>query len=554
MGQLAVYRRVFRNGRLTRLLLGEFVSSIGDWLYMVAMLVVVYEVAREPFLLGLIGALRILPYAFLSVPAGILADRFDRRNILIATDVVRGAVMVVLAILVMTGAPVLAIIAFALLATCAAAFFGPAIAAYLPSLVEDETDLGPANSAWATLDNLAFIIGPGVAGVLIAVGGLGVGFVLNAISFGVVALMLLTLPPGRPGGAQTDGDRAEAAAEPAQTSAEADSGWRQLVPRLSGPLVLDAATSVAGGGLGVLTVLIAVDQLNAGEEATGYLNAAVGVGGVVASLAAGLLTLRRLDASLLGGAFLGAAGLVLLGVTRDLGVALVAMGLGVGAILLLDILNTTLLQRAVPDELRGRAMGVLQTSGTIAYALGSFALPVLAGVIGVPIVLIVSGGILAAMTVLGVALLRPTGALAPSRVDPARVALLRQSPLGALPGSRLEVAARQFQAVPVTAGQVVIEQGAEADRFYVIESGRFRVTQVADDGQEQELRVMGPGEVFGQIGLLTAGRRTANVTAEGNGQLYALDRSDFLELVGAGPGLSTRLLDLHRGALAAARD
>ncbi len=75
MAVIAAYRRVLRNGALARLLVGEFVSSVGDWLYLVALLVVVYDEARDPLLLGLIGGGRILPYALLSVPAGILADR-----------------------------------------------------------------------------------------------------------------------------------------------------------------------------------------------------------------------------------------------------------------------------------------------------------------------------------------------------------------------------------------------------------------------------------------------------------------------------------------------
>ena len=76
-----------------------------------------------------------------------------------------------------------------LLASSCAAFFGPALGAYLPNVVGDERDLGPANSLWATPDNLAFFIGPAVAGVLIAIGGVQIGFLANALSFGFVALM-----------------------------------------------------------------------------------------------------------------------------------------------------------------------------------------------------------------------------------------------------------------------------------------------------------------------------------------------------------------------------
>jgi len=87
---LGAYRRVLANRALTRLLLGEFVSSVGDWLYLVALLIIIYQDTGDAVLLGVVGAARILPYVFLSVPAGILADRIDRRMILLVTDVARG--------------------------------------------------------------------------------------------------------------------------------------------------------------------------------------------------------------------------------------------------------------------------------------------------------------------------------------------------------------------------------------------------------------------------------------------------------------------------------
>ena len=83
---------------------------------------------------------------------------------------------------------------------------------------------------------------------------------------------------------------------------------------------------------------------------------------------------------------------------------------------------------------------------------------------------------------------------------------------------------------PVAEGDVVIRQGDPADRFYIINSGRVRVTQDGAGG-ERVLRDMGPDEVFGEIGLLRNSARTATVTAVGPGLLLALDRDDFLELV-----------------------
>src|SRR5688572_7387131 len=141
MGVIAAYRRVLGNGALTRLLFGEFVSSIGDWLYLVALLVLVWDATGgDTVALGLIGAARILPYVLLSIPAGIVADRFDRRKILLFTDIVRGVLMLVIAGAVYLNLDILIIIALSVLATSFSAFFGPAIGAYLPSLVRDESE------------------------------------------------------------------------------------------------------------------------------------------------------------------------------------------------------------------------------------------------------------------------------------------------------------------------------------------------------------------------------------------------------------------------------
>lgn len=122
----------------------------------------------------------------------------------------------------MTDGSVVAVVAVSIVASAAATFFGPAIWGYLPRVVGDEAQLGPANSAWATLDSLAFIIGPGVAGVLIALGGLPAAFLLNAASFAVCALVLLGPPHGRP-------EPAPAADTGAERGASIPAGgWRRV--------------------------------------------------------------------------------------------------------------------------------------------------------------------------------------------------------------------------------------------------------------------------------------------------------------------------------------
>ena len=426
---LESYRRLLRNRALTQLLAGEFISGIGDWLYLTAIVIVIYTETRSAVLLGVIGAARILPYVLLSVPAGIVVDRYDRRLVLLVTDVARGLLMLLLAAFVAVDAHVGWILAAAIAAACFSTFFGPAIAALLPTLV-DESELGQANSAWATLDNLAFVVGPALAGLLIAAGGLTLAFILNAASFAVVAIVLWRLPVR-----QASAATPEAADEPAEgRPAKEKAAWRGLLRPLAGPFVLDSVGSFVGGGLGMLTVVIAIEVIRAGEAGTGYLNAAIGVGGVVAGIAAGVLVGRRLSVPLLVGGVVSGIGLAWLGLSSDLLAAMVAIGIGVGGALLLDVVNTTLIQRTVPDEMRGRAVGVLQTTSSVLYAAGSLLFPILAGVVGVTALLITSGVAMAGAAL--VALVLSIRAARAEPLDPARSRIVGLPIFAGLPSPR----------------------------------------------------------------------------------------------------------------------
>ena len=548
MKALATYRRLLsRNPALARLFVGEFVSGIGDWLYLVAIMIVIYAESQSPVLLGVIAGARILPYVVLSIPAGIVADRFPRRYVLLVTDVARGLLMLVLAAAVLLGWPVWWLIGLSVLATVFSTFFGPAIAALIPELVEED-DLGPANSAWATLDNVAFIIGPALGGLLIAVGGLALAFLLNAVSFAIVAVVLWTLPSRASStmeseaAAESDAQNVEAAGPPA--------GWSALARRLAGPMLLDAVTSFAGGGVTVLLVILAIDVLGAGEAGVGYLNAATGVGGVLVGFLAGGIVGQRLGIPLLGGGLAAAAGFAWLAVAGDVWVAMAAAAIAVGALLLLDIVNTTLVQRLLPNEMHGRAMGLIGTSGALTYAAGSFAYPILGTELGVGPVLVTSGIVTLAGAALALAMAGRAAGPAPLSDDARRLVDLPH--FAGLPAARLEAAARGAELLTVTAGTPVVREGDPPDRFYLILGGRFAVTQRDASGADRPLRDLGPDEVFGELGLLRRTPRTATVTASTDGRLLTLDGGTFLALVGAGPGLSTRLMDLYRGGSAVA--
>jgi hypothetical protein len=186
----------------------------------------------------------------------------------------------------------------------------------------------------------------------------------------------------------------------------------------------------------------------------------------------------------------------------------------------------------------------------LAYAGGSFALPILAVQLGVAPVLLAAGGAVVVFGLLAMALLGPatTTTPAPLPVDVGRIVGLPV--FAGVPAPRLDDILGRLTPVPVRAGETIIRQGEHPDRFYVIATGSFDVSQADEGGGVRPLRTMGPDEVFGEIGLLTGRPRTATVTATMDGLLLALGSGDFAELVAAGPGLGSRLLDLHRGAAA----
>ena len=550
MRALAVYRDLFRNRALRRLLGGEFVSGIGDWLYIVALLVVVYRETRDPAILGLFSAVRMLPYILLSIPAGVVADRFDRRLVLLVGDLARGACMIGMGWVVAIHGPVILVMALAIVAACGSTFFYPAIGAYIPNLVQDERQLGPANSAWATLDNLGFILGPALGGLLLAVGGVVAAFLLNALSFVFVAAILWRLPPSRRAGpvvAVAAGDAsAQAAAEEARSREAENRSLRRSMRSLVGVALLQATSWVLEGAVAVLTVILAIDVLRAGEGATGTLNAAIGVGGVSGAVIAGVLVLRRhLSLPIVAGGLALSLGFVALGIVPNLAVVFVAIAVGSAGHLVLDVLVATILQRVVHDSVLGRATGIIMAVGSIGEALGALVVPAALTVFSLTSTMTVVGalglaGVIGSLLLIGPAANRPES---PFEATFARVARL---PLFAgVPAARLERALGKLHARPMTAGDVVIRQGDPADLFYLVQTGEVSVTIRQPDGEGHEVRRIGPDGVFGELGLLNGTARTATVTAGTSGVLLELDGHDFLELVGGAPAIRDRLLSRY---------
>jgi CRP-like cAMP-binding protein len=166
--------------------------------------------------------------------------------------------------------------------------------------------------------------------------------------------------------------------------------------------------------------------------------------------------------------------------------------------------------------------------------------------VGAAATLGIAGVVVVVTTLAALAFIGTAASRAPSPFEKTLAEVAKLPLFSGVPAARLEAALAHLREMPVLAGQTIVRQGEPADRFFMIESGTFVVTQAADPGGiEQTLRRLGVNQVFGELGLLQGAPRTATVTAETDGVLLELGGPDFLELVGAGGPLRNRLLGLY---------
>ena len=244
------------------------------------------------------------------------------------------------------------------------------------------------------------------------------------------------------------------------------------------------------------------------------------------------------------GAVLAAVALAILGFSQALVGAILGLTLYAVGYFVVDVILTTILQRILPDEVRGRGIGLEMAVGTVGEMAGAIVLPVVVTTVGIwilgpaALLLVAAAGV--GLALIGSAATRPATGFEDT------MAAIRELPLFAgVSGLRLDGAIRRLREVPVEAGQVIVRQGEAAERFYIVRAGAFSVTQSDLDGESRVLRTLGPDSVFGELGLLTGAPRSATVTATSDGTLLELDGPDFLHLVGRGGPLRGRLLGLY---------
>jgi predicted MFS family arabinose efflux permease len=416
--------------------------------------------------------------------------------------------------------------------------FLPAESALLPELARTPEELTAANVVRSTIESVATFAGPAIGGALLAFWSTGTVMLATAGTFaaGAVFVALIRTPKA--------GEEPEREAESRRGFLrEAVGGFRAIgVDRgLRVVVGLYAAQALLAGALGVLVVVTALELLHRSDSTVGLLNAAMGIGGIAGSLAAVTLIGRKRLASDFGlGIVLWGAPLAAIGIWPHLWVALVALAvLGLGNTLV-DVAGLTLLQRTAPPDVIGRVFGVLEMILVAAIGVGAIVTPAVIDLVGTRWTLVVTGAFLPLLAALT---WRQLVAIDAASKPPAELDLLERIPIfSPLPAPALERLASQLLPIDVPAGTVLIRQGDHGDRFYVVESGRLRVSVDGSPGRE-----LGPGDSFGEIALLRDVPRTATVEAETETRLHALEREDFLEAVTGHPP-SARAADAVVGA------
>jgi MFS family permease len=384
MLDIAFIRRLrLPGGRPFHLLITSLaVSSCGDWLYNVALLALVYERTGSATWVSLTTAARLVPIVALGPLGGVLADRYNRRRLMIGADLLRAGLMVVLGIVAAAGLPILLAPVLAGAATAATSVYPPCVAACTARFVPDE-ELQRANALRAAIGQASIVVGPVLGAVAMLVAGPSVSILLNALTFTASALAIAAIgarekfaPPERAGEVQTPSVLAEI-----RTGARALRG----APTAIRLVAADVLCSAVYGMLTVTLVLIS-RKIGAGSGGYGLLLGGFGVGGVIgATVTARLDAPSRWRGTLAVAMLLVGIPMAALGVVPTLAGAVALAVLGGGGMIVGEVLGETALPRMLDDEVLARAYGLVfpvSISGIVAGSLIAGPLVSMFGVTG----------------------------------------------------------------------------------------------------------------------------------------------------------------------------
>ncbi len=376
----ALYHRNYRI-----FFMGQTVSLVGTWMQQVAQGWLVYRLTGSALWLGVVGFAGQIPTFLISPFAGAVADRWNRRKILLITQWLGMLQALILAGLVLGGiVHVWHILVLGFSLGVVYAFDIPARQAFLIEMIDKQEDLGNAIALNSSMFHGARLIGPSLAGLLIATSGEGICFLINALSYIAVIAALLALRAGTL--------NQESSSKPILRGIREGFAYAFGLAPLRSILLLLSLLSLMGMSYAVLMPVFAKNVLHGNAQTLGFLVGASGMG----SLTGAVFLASRRDVRGLGRIIVLAAavfgiGLVAFSFSRVLWVSLVLMFLmGFGMMVEMASCNTVL-QTLVDDDKRGRVMGLYAMSIMGMLPFGSLIMGGLAGKIGAPQTLLIGG-------------------------------------------------------------------------------------------------------------------------------------------------------------------
>jgi MFS family permease len=330
--------------------LGTAVSSTGTWLQYVALAWGIHQLSSWPFAVALSLVAQFSPSLFLSPLAGSIADRFDRRKLVIAGNVVMAGPPVAIGVLVTMHAQTIPLLlGLAALGGAAQAMAQPAMTSIVPYIVP-RSEIAEAIAGVSVVQNLTRIIGPSVGALCISRWGLASAFYLNGISFFAVVLAWLGVRPPK--------HLAPVRRESFAVQMREGLRFARHEPQVMQLLILTVVISVTVFQSALLPV-IASNVLHSGAGGFGLLQSAGGPGAIIGALLAGeLVTDRRRRTALVGGALLLGGGYVVVSLSRSLWITAGGVAIFGFSFFMISAVSQTVLLAGSPDEYRGRVMGL----------------------------------------------------------------------------------------------------------------------------------------------------------------------------------------------------
>ncbi len=518
--QVGAAEDVFRNAELRRLELAWGGFFVVEWASLLAVSVWAYGHGGASAV-GLVGVLRMLPAA-VALPFGAaVADRFPRHRVLVVVYVAQALLVAGVAGVIQANGPVALTYLLIAAVGVAAAPCRPAQLAFAPVLARSPEELVAANVTQMTFEGLATLLGPALAGLVLAVSGPPAALAIAA-GFSLASALLVAGVRGKADPTRAARRERESVVDSLAGGVRELARWPDLVAVIGGFW----AQTFVRGMLNVLLVSLTLTTLGLGEGAVGFISGAFGAGVILGALgAASMVGMRRLGRPVALALVLWGTPLVVIAVSPVVVIAVAALVVsGIGNAVL-DVAGFTLMQRIADDRVLGRVFGVFYVGVLASMGIGSVVAPALIDLIGIRGALALGGALLPAAALVVYPRLHRIDDHA--SVPEAALSAVAAVPLfEPLPPTSLEKLARAAASETVPAGAAVVTQGEFGNTFYVIVSGSF---EVSSDGRL--LRTLGPGDFFGEIALLRDVRRTATVSAATDSVVLAIRRMEFLSAV-----------------------